>query len=92
MIQPQDHHLENHWEYEMRAKEFLQEYMNYSPTFPEADEPMVPIDDAVSRVNYLMQCGEARDLNHALKIVAGEVSCELDMDTDTVESRIKAII
>ena len=76
----------------MKAKEFLKEYMNYSATFPEADEPMIPIDDAAGRVSYLLQNGEARDMNHALKIVANEVACELELDPITIEARIKAII
>ncbi len=76
----------------MRAKEFLKEYMNYSPTQPKADDPFIPIDDAASRVHYLIRCGEARDMNHALKIVANEVGCELEMDPVEVESRIKMIM
>ncbi len=76
----------------MRAKEFLKEYMNYSTTELEPDNPMIPVDDAAARVHYLMRCGEARDMNHALKIAANEVACELELDPVTVESRIKAIM
>lgn len=76
----------------MRAKEFLKEYMNYMPTELEPDNPIIPVDDASARVHYLMRCGEARDMTHALKIVANEVACELELDPVTVESRIKAIM
>ncbi len=76
----------------MRAKEFIVEYMHYTPTQLEPTSPIVPIDDAAKRVNYLVQCGEARDMTHALKIVANEVACELELDPVEIESRIKGII
>ena len=76
----------------MRAKEFLKEYMNYTPIKIDPIIPTDPLNDARERIEYLLKKGEARDYDHALKIVSNETACELEMDPVEVKSRIKAIM
>lgn len=76
----------------MKAKEFIVEYMNYTPVRIEPQSPDVPIQSAVDRVDFLLSKGEARDPDHALKIVANEVACELEMDPVDVRNRLKKLL
>ncbi len=76
----------------MRAKEFITEYMNYNPTQIKAENPEVPLETGTARINYLLQKGEARDFDHALKIVSTELACEHDLDPVAISLRLKEIM
>ena len=76
----------------MRAKEFIVEYMNYTPVRNQPQHPHNPIQSAVDRVAFLLQKGEARDPDHALKIASNEAACELEMDPVEVRKRLKELL
>lgn len=76
----------------MRAKEFIVEYMNYTPVHVQPDYQTTPIQSAVDRVGFLLDKGEARDPDHALKIAANEIACELEMDPVDARNRLKKLL
>jgi len=76
----------------MRAKEFILEYLTYTPHKKDPDTEMDPLEAAAARVNYMIKKGEAIDFEHALKAVSNEVACELEMDPVEVSHRIKGIM
>jgi len=73
----------------MKAKEFIVEYRFLPIVNPPPQEPYNPIKDSIKRMNYLLKCGEAISLNHALKIVAAELVNEFNIDYEDAITRIK---
>lgn len=76
----------------MRAKEFITEYMVYNPTQIKGESPEIPLETGTERINYLLTKGEARDFDHALRIVSNEIACEHDLDPVAVSYRLKEIM
>ncbi len=86
----------------MRAKEFLREYAvkvdgglpggGLNPTNdmgPPADIGLDNIDKAIEEMLYKLRKGEARDMDHAIKMCSNDMAYQLECSPTEMATRIK---